>query len=75
MSFRDEAKVRQTVRRGNGLMTCSELETLQVAIDIGRGRLLLRLSKLQYSSLIRSAEGCQQTCLRTDQITVAGERS
>jgi hypothetical protein len=42
--FRDEAKVCETVRRGNGLMTRSEGERLQVAIDIGRGRILLRLS-------------------------------
>ncbi len=59
VSFRDEAKVRETVRRGNGVMMSSERERLQVAIDIGRGRILLRLSELQFASLICAAERAQ----------------
>jgi hypothetical protein len=51
--FHDVAKIRETVKRGNGIMTESERERLQVAVDIGRGRILLRLSESQYSTLMR----------------------
>ena len=54
--FRNAAKICETVKRGNGLMTIAEQENLQVAIDIGHGRIVLRLCELQYSSLMHSAE-------------------
>jgi len=49
--FRNAAKICETVKRGNSLMTIAEQERLLVAIDIGHGRILLRLCELQYSSL------------------------
>ena len=49
--FRDAAKIRETARRGNGLIDDAAREALELAIEIGRGGITLRLTDEQYRAL------------------------
>jgi hypothetical protein len=56
LSFHNAAKIAETARGGNGLISDKEREKLQVGIDTGRDQILLRLSELQYASLAHTEQ-------------------
>lgn len=54
--YHNASKVRETAWRGNGILTPADQSNLQIAADIGQGRVVLRLSESQYRTLLRSKE-------------------
>jgi hypothetical protein len=51
LHFTDDDKIRQIVRRGNGISTAESHHTLEYAIRNGRGGVFLHLNEEQYQRL------------------------
>jgi hypothetical protein len=49
--FRDSASIWETARRGNGLIDAAARECLQMAIELGRGGIMLRLTNEQFQAI------------------------
>lgn len=49
--YRDAAKIRETARRGNALIDDAARESLELAMEIGKGGIMLRLTDEQYRAL------------------------
>jgi hypothetical protein len=51
VTFRDEASIVETARRGNGLIDGATRDALERSIKIGRGGIMLRLNDEQFQSI------------------------
>ena len=49
--FRDAALIRETAKRGNGLIDAAACEYLEMAIELGRGGIMLRLTDEQFQAI------------------------
>ena len=53
--FRDAEKLWETARRGDGLIDESTRKQLELAIELGRGGIMLRLTDAQYETFSRKS--------------------
>ncbi len=51
LTFGSDAKLREIAKRGNGVIDSYDQDGLDIAIDCGRGSILLRLNDEQYQAL------------------------
>jgi hypothetical protein len=49
--FRDAASILETARRGNGLIDAAARECLEMAIELGRGGIMLMLTDEQFLAI------------------------
>jgi hypothetical protein len=51
LTFADPAKIRDLAEQGRALRTPEARRTLEHAIEMGRGRVLIKLTRVQYSKM------------------------